>query len=127
MDRRSAILTVCTGSLLLGQKQKPPEIEVLEASAHVDAGRVIVDCRVKNVSDKPIRKLTLVLEVLDIEDRVLTKQQGTIDAPVLDPGEDSLFQAQLAYHARTHAWRVSFEDGSGRDLRAEQTGPFPIE
>ena len=127
MDRRSALLTVWTGSLLFAQKQKPPEVEILEASARVEDGKVIVDCRVKNVSDKPIRRLTLILEVLDTANRVLTKQQGGIDAPVLEPGEDSLFQAQLAYHARTHAWRVAFEDGSGRDLRAEGAGPFPIE
>ena len=127
MDRRSALLFLFAAASLPAQKQKGPEVELLEASAKVDDGRVIVDCRVKNVSDKPIRKLTLILEVLDTANRVLTKQQGSIEPPVLEPGDDSLFQAQLAYHARTHAWRVTFEDAGGRELRAEQTGPFPIE
>lgn len=127
MLRRTALAVLVTAAGVSAQKPKGPEVEILEASAKVDSGRVNVDCRVKNVSDKAIRKLTVILEVLDTGNRVLTKQQGPIDAAVLEPGEDSLFQAQLAYHARTHAWRVSFEDAGGRELRAEETGPFPIE
>jgi hypothetical protein len=88
---------------------------------------VNIDGRVKNTSERPIRKLIVIFEVLDPSNNVLTKQQGPIEEPVLEPGEEGAFHVQIAWHARGHSFRVSFEDGSGRDLRAENTGPFPIE
>ncbi|HYO80671.1 MAG TPA: hypothetical protein VES20_04660 [Bryobacteraceae bacterium] len=127
MHRRSALAILICSSVVSAQKQKGPEVEILDATAKVDDSRVNVDCRIRNVSGKPIRKVAVILEVLDIGNNVLTKQQGHIEAPVLEPGDDSLFQAQFAYHARNHAWRVSFEDASGRELRVENAGPFPIE
>lgn len=129
MNRR-AVIAFFPSAFLLGQKKKDnkgPEIELLEATAHVEDSRVNVDGRVKNVSERPVRKLNVVYEVLDGDRNVLTKQQGTIDAAVLDPGEEASFQSQMQYHARAVSFRLSFEDGGGRELRAEKTGPFPIE
>lgn len=131
MTRRALIAAISTAASLRAQKnsgqQKGPEVELLEAAAHVEEQRVNIDGRVKNVAGKPIRKLTVIYEILDPSNHVLTKQQGPVEEPVLEAGEEGTFHAQMAYHARTHAFRLSFEDGSGRELRSEKTGPFPVE
>ena len=131
MTRRFAT-TLFAGSLLLqaqkkNSQQKGPEIELLEATAQLDGNRVNIDGRVKNVSEKPVRKLNVVFEILDPANNVLTRQQGPIEEAMLEPGDEGSFHAQMAWHARSHAYRLSFEDGSGKELRAEKTGPFTIE
>jgi hypothetical protein len=131
MTRRIAIALLSSLAVAYGQKrsarQKGPDVKLLEAAARLDEKRVNIDIRVRNVSDRPIQKLTVIFEILDPSNNVLTRQQGTIDESLLEPGDEGGFHGQIAWHARTHAFRVSFEDGSGRDLRAENTGPFPVE
>ena len=126
MTRR--IVIAALGSAAFAQKKPaPPEVELLEATAGVEEQRVNIDGRVRNTAQKPIRKLVVVYEILDPANNVLTRQQGPIEEPVLDLSDEARFAAQLAWHARSHAFRLFFEDGSGRELRAENTGPFPIE
>jgi hypothetical protein len=132
MTRRTVIAALAAISLASAQKKsaqspKGPDIELIEAAAQVEGSRVNIDGRVKNSSERPIKKMIVIFEMLDPSNNVLTKQQGPIEEAVLEPGDEGNFHAQIAWHARAHAFRVSFEDGSGRDLRAEKTGPFPIE
>lgn len=130
MNRRS-VLFVLSAAAVFGQqkssREKGPEVELIEASAHVEDRRLNIDGQVRNVGDRPIRKLTIFYEILDGDKKVLTRQQGPIDQPELGPGEEARFQAQMAFHARAVSFRLAFEDGGGRELRAEGTGPFAIE
>lgn len=108
-------------------QSKEPEVELLDATAKVEDARVIVDGHVRNVSDKPIRRLNVIYEILDSDKKVLTRQKGAIDQETLDAGEDAPFAAQMQYHARAVYYRFEFEDGSEKELRAEKTGPFPLD
>lgn len=117
--------------MLFGQKKKSdrsqPEIELMNVRAAVESGRVEIDGRVKNTSEKPVRKLVIFFEMLDSDRRVLTRQQGAIEELVLEPGSEAAFSGQITWHARAVAYRLSFEDGSARELRGLNTGPFAIE
>jgi hypothetical protein len=129
MTRRLVLLSIPT--VLFAQqrksKDKGPEVELLEATARVEDGVLLLDGRLKNVSEKSIRGLTIIFEVLDPNKNVLTKQQGPIEEKQLEPGEEGRFEVQMAFHARAVWFRMWFEDGGARELRAEKTGPFPIE
>jgi hypothetical protein len=131
MTRRTVIALCAALPLVRAQKRsensKGPELELLEASARIEDNRVNIDGRLKNTSDRALRKVVVVFEMLDTSNNVLTKQQGPIEEPVLEPGDEGSFHVQIASHARGHSFRLAFEDGSGRDLRAENLGPFPIE
>jgi ribosomal protein S4E len=131
MTRRTLLAALTAVPLLRAQKKntqkKGPDVELVEATAHVEERRVNVDGRVRNTSERPIRKLNFILEMLDSDRRVLTRQQGRIDEDTLDPGDEAMFRAQMAWHARAVAFRVEFEDGGGRELMAQNTGPFHIE
>jgi hypothetical protein len=133
MTRRSILAFASSAVLAFAQRKKSapkgPEVELLEASARAQEGRLNLDGRVRNTSERPIIKLTIIWELLDSDGRVLTRQQGPIDQPELAPGEECVVEAQIAFHARSVSFRVSFEDGGGRELRvdAKKTGPFPIE
>jgi hypothetical protein len=131
MTRRIVVTALALALFLSAQKKnaekKPPDVELVEASAQVEDRRVNIDGRVRNSGAKPIRRLNFILEMLDSDLRVLTRQQGKIDEETLEPGDEASFQAQIAWHARAVSFRVEFEDGSGRELNAVNTGPFPIE
>lgn len=110
------------------QKLKGPEITISDASVKVEDNRVNIDGKLKNTGDKAVEGLRIYYEVLDSDGNVLTRQMGPAeDEGVLEPGQGSEFHAQIAWHARSISLRFSFEDGAGRDLRSQKTGPFPIE
>ena len=108
-------------------QNKGPEAEVLQFSARVEEKRVNIDGAIKNAGERPIRKLRIIFEVLDSDNRVLTRQQGPLDEPFLESGDEAAFQIQMHYHARAVSVRVAAEDGSGKELRLANAGPFVIE
>jgi hypothetical protein len=130
VTRRSFVITIAAASIAAAAKKKSqakgPEIELLEHSAKTEDGRVNLDGRVKNLADHPIRKLTIIYEILDSDKNVLTRQKGAIEEDELPQGEEAGFSAQITYVARSVYYRFEFEDGSERELRSENTGPFAI-
>src|SRR5258706_11401484 len=60
------ILVVIFVSALSGaeKKPKPPDIQVLEASAHRGETRISLDGRIRNSSEKPIKQLTIVFHFM---------------------------------------------------------------
>lgn len=130
MTRRNLIAVLATTPAVRAQNKatRPKyEVQLLRVSAHVEDSRINIDGRVRNSAAKPIENLRVIFEILDPSGQVLTKQQGPIEESLLDVGEEGSFHVQLAWHARTHAFRIGFEDGSGRELRADKPGPFPID
>jgi len=133
MNRRAFWIFLFASSVgVYGQKKgkdsKPPEVQLLEASARRQEGIISVDARVKNCGEKPIKALQLILDfVASDHKQVITTKRGGIDAEMLDPGEEAEFHAQLEDQVRATEFQVNFEDGNGKYLRTEKTGPFPIE
>jgi hypothetical protein len=131
MTRRAAwilLFAVLAFGQKKGKEAKPPEVELLEATAHRQEGNVIVDAKVKNVGDKPIKSLQLIIDfVAPDHKQVITTKRGGIEAEMLNPGEEADFRAQIEDPSRATEFQMSFEDGNGKYLRAEKTGPFPIE
>ena len=109
------------------QQLKDPEIQVIEIAVRRDEGRITIDATLKNTGDKPARDLRIFYEILDSDRRVLTRQMGGIEQKDLDPEDETEVQAQMHFHARAVSVRLEFEDGSGRNLKATNTGPFVIE
>jgi hypothetical protein len=127
----AAVAAAAGHQAVLAQKKNAkntgPEVRVLEISARAESGRVTIDGKLRNTAQRPIRKLSVIFEVLDSDNNVLTRQQGPIDEPVLEPGDETALQVQMHYHARAVNIRLLVEDGSGRELRLDNAGPFAIE
>jgi hypothetical protein len=125
------LVLACLVPLAMAQKKqaqpKPPEIEVIEVAARREDSLLTVDLKLRNAGERAAKKLVVIFEVLDSDKNVLTRQQGEIEEPELEPGEESEINVQMAMHARAVQVRFSFEDGSGRDLKALKPGPYPIE
>lgn len=114
-------------ALLLAYQPKPPSLEVLEASAHREGGRLNIDGRFKNTGERTAEKLVITVDVLDSDKRALTTQNGESDPESIEAGAEGEFHAQMAVPPRAVYIKLSFEDGSGREVKATKAGPFAID
>lgn len=106
---------------------KPPEVEVTEMSLHRKEGRIEVDTTVRNVGPKTLNGLTAVYHFFAPGHVPITTQRTAVDESVLPAGADAAVHAQLEEPARAVSVEFSAVDGSGRELRIKNAGPFPIE
>lgn len=96
---------------------KPPEVEVTEAMAQRQEGRISIDVRLRNCGEKPIRKLVLLFDFLDPANKVVSTKKGGIEQEILAPGDDVEFHGQVEDNSRAVAIHARFEDADERDLR----------
>ena len=121
------ILALVTGLPAADKKPKPPDIQVLEVSAHRGERKVSLEGRVRNTGEKPIKKLTLLFNFMAPGRQVITTQKGEIDEEILPRGEEATFHMELNDPPRSVEFSVDAADGSSRELRVGNPGPFPIE
>jgi len=122
------ILALATGSPAADKKPpKPPDIEVLSASAHRGERKVSLEGRVRNTGEKPIKKLTLLFNFMAPGKQVITTQKGEVDEELLGRGEEASFHMELNDPPRSVEFSIDAADGANRDLRVGNPGPFPIE
>lgn len=130
-SRRSAILLLAVLAPFAAAQRKsvpkPPEVEMLDGSAHREDGKVMLDGRVRNCGDKPIRGLTVLFDFVSAEGQVIATKNGRVDEEVLETGAESEFHVQVEDTARATALRVRFEDYDRRELRVAKAVTFPIE
>jgi len=115
------IVSVCAPA------KKPPELQVLQITARRTQGDINLDGRVRNTGTKPIQGLTLVFDFMAPGKLVITTQKTSIDEETLEPGKEAAFHAVLVDPVRAVQYQISAIDEGERDLRVENTGPFPIE
>lgn len=106
---------------------KQPDIQVIEIAARRAEGNITLDGRVRNTGLKPIQGLTLIFDFLAPGKLVITTQKTTIEDEILEPGKEAAFHAIMVDAVRAVKCQMSAIDEGERDLRVENSGPFPIE
>ena len=109
------------------EQPKPAVIEVLEATAHRDQNNLNIDGHIRNTGERPAVKLVIIVDILDSDKQPLTTMKGGSDPESIDPGAEGEFHAEMPAPPRAVFFRISFEEASGRDLKAVNEGPFTIE
>lgn len=119
-------LFLCACAFAVAQRR--PDVQVLEAKARrVEEGKVAVDGRVKVTGEKPVKGLVVVFDFLSTEGDTLTSQKIQVDEEELDRGEESTFHAATMNPPGAVRFRLRAFDGSDRQLRLGNAGPFTIE
>lgn len=110
------------------RKVKNPELRVLDATIRrIDDQLIAVDGKVENSSAKTFQRMLLVFEFFAPGQKSIVIQKGPPDPDVLAPGETAEFHLQLRAPARAVRVTIEAADGSGRELRVENSGPYPVE
>jgi hypothetical protein len=119
----AAVLSLGT----FGVAQRKPEVQVLEAKARRDDGKILVDSRVRVTAAKPIRGLVIVFDLMAPENNVVGSQKAVLDENVVEHGQERICRSETGEHVRAVRFKIRAFDLGERDLRVGNSGPFPIE
>jgi hypothetical protein len=124
-----AIAFALIAALAMAQQKakKPADVRVLETKARREETRITVDGKVRVTGEKPLRGLVIVFDFRSPEHAVVTTQNTTIDAGLLENGYECSYHVEMADAARAVAYTIRAFDSHEKELRVENTGPFPVE
>ncbi len=106
---------------------KKPEVQVLEAKARRDSGKILVDGRVRVTAEKPLHGLVIVFDLLAPENNVVASEKAVLDDKAVEHGQERVCHSETGENARAVRFRIRVFDMGERDLRVANSGPFPIE
>jgi len=109
------------------KKDKPPDIEVLEARGRRVENNIRIDGRVRNAGDKLIQGLVLQFDFMDSDHNLLTSQKSAIEDESLDSGKEAAFHVELNAPPRSIEFQITAVDETDRELRVIKAGPFVID
>ena len=122
----AALAVLMAGGVAVAQRK--PEVELLEVKARrLEDGGIVVDGRVRAAMSKPIKGLSMAFDFLSADNDPLTTQNVTVEDEVLKPGQETAFHAEARNPPGAIRFRVRAIDGSGKELRISNKGPFPVE
>jgi hypothetical protein len=109
------------------QKGKRPDVQVLEAKARRIENNVSVDGKVKVTAEKPLKGLVLAFDFLDHDNAILTTEKEEISDDILNAGDTPSFHAETFNPPGSIKFKMRAYDGSDKELRIANPGPFIIE
>lgn len=109
------------------QQPRPAEIELTDVSVHREGGQVDIDGKLRNTGERAAKKLKIYIDFRDPDAKVISTREGGIEQSSLDPEGEAEFHAQVPDSVRAVDVVFRYEDGSGRDLKGINAGPFTIE
>jgi len=108
--------------------QKGHDLEILEAKARrVEEGRLSVDGRIRVTGRKSVNGLTLTFDFLTSDGELLSSEKAAVEDDAISRGEESAFHAEAQNPPGSVRFKIRAFDGSGRQLRVGNEGPFVID
>lgn len=114
-------------SAAAADKKKPPDVQVLEVAIIREGDIVTLDARVRATGAKPLENLKLAFDFIGSGKKVLASRSIEIDERVLEPGEESVVQAETSYPPLTIQVKLRALLPGARELDIANAGPFPIQ
>jgi hypothetical protein len=124
---KHSICFLLLGSLWCAPGQKGKfELEVVTAEVHRENDQIAVDGTVKNIGEKPLEGVQVILDFLSSDKRTVTKRKGPLDTPLLAVGEEASFRFVMADEPRAVLVRIEATDRHSFELRVSNSGPFAV-
>jgi hypothetical protein len=123
----AAVLALFLLSAAVAQKQKRPDVQIVETKAVRDQTRITVDGKVKANAEKPLRGLVIVFDFRSPEKEVVTSQKTTIQEGNMPDGQEGVFHAEMVDAVRAVTYTVRAFDMHEKELRVANPGPYIVE
>jgi hypothetical protein len=127
---KSWVVAMALLAALAPAQQKPKklaDVRVLETRARREENKISVDGKVRVTGEKPLHGLVVFFDFRSPEKVVITSQRTTVDEGTLENGHEGSYHVEMADAARAVSYTVRAFDIHDKELRVENTGPFPIE
>jgi len=122
-----AVALVAVLAVAQQKPRKPADVRVLETRARREENKITVDGKVRVTGEKPLRGLVVIFDFRSPEREVVTTQKTTVEEDTLENGREGSYHVEMADAARAVSYTIRAFDFHEKELRAENTGPFPIE
>jgi hypothetical protein len=131
MKRRSLLaLMLAPFSSRAQLRRKQPEqvarIEVVSLKLQRDGGKITIDGAIRNTGTVPLAKLLLLFDLLDADEKTISRRRGPIEETVLEPEAESSFGFFVPDHARAVSVRLEAEQRE-RHVEVVKPGPYYFE
>lgn len=122
-----AMVALC----LLGQDKKkapkPPDLEIVTATARRSGDAIHFDGTVRNTGLKPLEKVLILVDVFAPNHKPMVQRKSALEPAYLAPGDEADFHLAMPDPGQLVEFELQAEDGKARELRVAKNGPFPIE
>jgi hypothetical protein len=108
-------------------KDKPPDLELLDFKVRREDKTISVEGRVRNISAKPMKGAILFFEFLESDQKMISRMIAEVTKDAIPPGEDASFETQTKDQSRAVSVRLDVEDRDGRYFKLDKPGPHDIE
>lgn len=128
-SRLLAIVALASLFLCDAQVNRNPRstaVEVELSARRNSQKRIEIDCRVRNAGETSIRKVVLFYIFVSPDGKVVSRREGALDTPTLEPGDETEVSLETPEVARAVEIRVEAQQ-AGMSLNVKKGGPFPIE
>jgi hypothetical protein len=96
-----------------GEEAARYQLRLVASGGRREWENAVVEGRVRNVSDRPIENLSVVVTYYRADESVLTSVSAPIDTPTLKPGAEASFKTTAPHDPRMAKFTVSFADAGG--------------
>jgi hypothetical protein len=111
----------------MGRSQKKNDVDVAEMKAHRLESTLAVDGTLKVNSSKPLKGIVLYFDFLSADKEVLATEKALVTEETVKAGQDQPFHVESRFPVGSVRFKVRAFDGSDRELRLGNPGPFIIE
>jgi hypothetical protein len=106
---------------------KPPDMEIVTASARRSGDNIHFDGTVRNTGVKPLEKVLILVDVFAPNHKPMVQRKSLLEPEYLAPGDEADFHLAMPDPGQLVEFELQAEDGKSRELRVAKNGPFPIE
>jgi hypothetical protein len=124
------VILLATLCLLAQDKKKapkPPDLEIVTATARRSGDAIHFDGTVRNTSPKPLEKVLILVDLFAPGHKPMVQRKSSLEPEYLAPGEEAEFRLAMPDPGQLVEFEIQAEDGKARELRVAKNGPFPIE
>ncbi len=109
------------------KQPKPPDMEVVSASARRSGDMIHFDGTIRNSGTKPLEKVQILVDVFAPGHKPMVQRRSALEPEYLAPGDEADFRLAMPDPGQLVEFELQAEDGKARELRVAKNGPFPIE
>ena len=113
-----------------GKKKKEkgaPDIQIVHLKIQRDGGNIILEGKMKNISEKPMKGMIVFFEFLEFNGKMISRMTTQVSEADLAPGEEGEFATQTPDQVRAVSVRLDAEDTKGQYLLFDKPGPYTID
>ncbi len=118
-------LFLCAGEQK--HKSKPAILEISGFKAQQNGETVSFEGHIRNTSDAAVRQVKLSFVLTGIDDKVVTRRGGALDADELAPGEETAFAFEMPWSPSAVWVKIEAKGPKGDEIKLSGEGPHRIE